>query len=104
MIYVDDMRLLAEVEGCRWPARWSHLMAGPDDDIAELHAFARKIGMRRSWFQGHAWPHAHYDVTDTVRRKAIAAGAVPVTAREMATMCMAAIAAHPERRKSGADR
>jgi Protein of unknown function (DUF4031) len=99
-IYVDDMRMPAKVKGCARPARWSHLMAGPADDIADLHAFAAKLRLRRSWFQEQGWPHDHYDVTDTVRRAAIKAGAVPVTSREMALMCMAVVKADPERRRA----
>jgi hypothetical protein len=72
-VYVDDMRLPARVGQLR--ARWSHLTA---DTKTELHAFAARIGLRRSWFQDK--PHGlwHYDVTDTKRRQAIAAGAVPI--------------------------
>jgi hypothetical protein len=81
-VYVDDVRIPARVG--RISARWSHLMVGPYDDIAELHAFAARIGLRRSWFQNKPWPRAHYDVTESKRQQAIAAGAVPVTWREAA--------------------
>ena len=79
-IYVDDYRVPARVG--RLNARWSHLSVGPDDDIAELHAFAARIGLRRSWFQAKGWPRDHYDVTDSKRQEAIAAGAVAITWRE----------------------
>jgi len=82
-VFVDDYRQFAAVGRVR--ARWSHLFAGPFDDLAELHALAVHIGMSRSWFQGppeHPWPRSHYDVTDSKRRAAIAAGAVPITWRE----------------------
>lgn len=84
MIYVDDFRVPARVG--RLNARWSHLTAGPDDDIAELHAFAAKIGLQRRWFQAKGWPRDHYDVTDSKRTEAIAAGAVAITWREGARM------------------
>jgi hypothetical protein len=58
------------------------MFVGPDDDLAELHELAGRIGMRRSWFQDKPWPRAHYDVTDSKRAQAIAAGAVPVAALE----------------------
>lgn len=79
-VYVDDWRQQARVG--RLSARWSHLFAGPDDDIAELHDLAAKIGLRRPWFQAKGWPRDHYDVTESKRREAIAAGAVAVTWRE----------------------
>lgn len=75
-VYVDDWRQQATVG--RLTARWSHLTVGPEDDIAELHAFALRIGLRRSWFQDKPWPLAHYDVTESKRQAAIRAGAVPI--------------------------
>lgn len=81
-VYVDDWRQRACVG--RITARWSHLTVGPGDDLGELHAFADRIGLRRSWFQDKPWPRAHYDVTDSKRQQAIAAGAVPVPWREAA--------------------
>lgn len=43
-VYIDDMRRPARVG--RLNAVWSHLMADTDD---ELHAFAARLGLRRSW-------------------------------------------------------
>jgi hypothetical protein len=82
-IFVDDWMQKARVG--RLNARWSHLTAGPFDDPAELHEFAERIGLKRSWYQGppkHPWPRSHYDVTETKRQEAIRAGAVPITWRE----------------------
>ena len=65
--------------------RWSHLFADSQD---ELHAFGQSIGLRRAWFQpgkpaggkpSRLW---HYDVTDAMRARAIAAGAQPIGIRE----------------------
>lgn len=67
-VYVDEF-------GPGW-GRWTgggHLLAS---DLDELHAMARRIGLRRSWFQDRTFPH--YDVTAPKRRAAIAAGAVPI--------------------------
>ncbi|AXH67842.1 hypothetical protein J4T99_gp036 [Mycobacterium phage Bromden] len=72
-VYVDDMRMPARVG--RINARWSHLMADTD---AELHAFAFKLGLRRSWAQYPGTWKSHYDVTDTKRREAIKLGAVEI--------------------------
>lgn len=72
-VYVDDMRMKARVG--RLDARWSHLMADTD---TELHAFAARIGLRRSWAQYPGTWKSHYDVTDSKRAQAIAAGAVAI--------------------------
>lgn len=90
-VFVDDWRQPAKLG--RWPARWSHLMVGPGDDLDELHAFAARIGMRREWFQDKPWPRAHYDVPEVRRRAAIAAGAVTITWREGGRMRLEALAA-----------
>ena len=45
-VYVDDARIPARVG--RWDSSWSHLFADTQD---ELHAFAARLGLRRSWFQ-----------------------------------------------------
>jgi hypothetical protein len=81
-VYVDDWRQRARVG--RITARWSHLTVGPGDDLEELRVFAARIGLRRSRFQDKPWPRPHYDVTDSKRQQAIAAGAVPVTWRDAA--------------------
>lgn len=64
-IYVDN-------EQIPWRGKlWCHLVA---DSLPELHEFAQRLGLRRSWFQtGSIYPH--YDVTIAVRAKAIALGA-----------------------------
>ena len=88
-VYVDNWRERARTGRGR-VAVWSHLRVGPGDALAELHAFATGIGLERRWFQDKTWPHAHYDVTDTVRRAAIAAGAVPVTWQQAGRQMLAA--------------
>ncbi len=81
-IYVDDLMqhgtpggyrgkdaAQAERVGARNGHRWCHLFAD-DADCEELHAFARRIGLRREWFQGN-----HYDLTPGRRAAAVRAGA-----------------------------
>lgn len=95
-VYVDDMLMRADVpNGSRVVrGRWSHLIADTEE---ELHEFAARLGLRRSWFQepkgigtlplnpeslkAQQW---HYDVTMTKRAEAIRLGAVAVTQRQMA--------------------
>jgi len=77
-IYVDDMQMPARVG--RLTAKWSHLFVAPATDLEELHAFAARLGLRRSWFQGPpAHRHPHYDVTSSKRALAIKLGATPVS-------------------------
>ena len=95
-VYVDDFRVQARVG--RLSAKWSHLTVGPFDDVAELHEFAQRIGLRPSWFQDKGWPRDHYDVTESKRQEAITAGAVAVTWRESGQMRTRAIDA---RRSAG---
>ncbi|MGT2430927.1 DUF4031 domain-containing protein [Cupriavidus basilensis] len=64
-IYVDD-------ECIPWRGKqWCHLVA---DSLTELHDFARRLGLRRSWFQERS-VYPHYDVTVSVRDKALVLGA-----------------------------
>jgi hypothetical protein len=65
--------------------RWCHLMA---DDLAELHAFAAKLGLRRSSYQGPpktAVPH--YDITAFERDRAVRLGAVACGRNEIVAVC-----------------
>jgi hypothetical protein len=77
-VYVDDMRRTAAVAGRN--DRWSHLMA---DSSEELFAFAVAIGLNPEWVQKPGTHREHFDVTDGVRRRALAHGAVPVDFLEL---------------------
>jgi len=61
------------------PEKWvggGHLFT---TDIAELHAFARRLKLRREWYQNkERFPH--YDLTANKREQALRLGAVPVEA------------------------
>lgn len=67
-VYVDDM--YKHPIGHFGRMKMSHMVA---DTFSELHDMADKIGLARKWFQGD-----HYDVSMSLRRKAIAAGAVEI--------------------------
>lgn len=73
-VYVDDMRRHATVGRIR--ARWSHLLA---DTRQELDDFAARLGLRPEWIQKAGTVFEHYDVTDTVRGRALALGAKSIT-------------------------
>ncbi len=64
-----------------WPAHgtvWGHLVS--DLNLAELHAFAASAGISRRGFDLD-----HYDVPAARYADLVAAGAVPVSFREMIT-------------------
>jgi len=64
-VYVDD-------EQIPWRGRlWCHLVA---DTLVELHDFADRLGLKRSWFQCKSI-YPHYDVTTSVRDRALRLGA-----------------------------
>ena len=67
------------VDDAVWPwrgRRWAHLVS--DEDLGELHVFAARLGLDDRLFQGD-----HYDIPDVVREAAVAAGATPVSSREL---------------------
>ncbi len=65
MVYVDD-------ELIPWRGKlWCHLVA---DTLPELHGFARRLGLREAWFQAKS-VYPHYDVTVSVRDRALTMGA-----------------------------
>ena len=75
-VYVDDARI-------RWRGRhWSHMIA---DSAEELYRAAEALGLRREWAQDRGRT-LHYDLPDSVRERAIAAGvAEPIHWRELGT-------------------
>lgn len=73
-VYVDSERI--PYRGMRM----SHMVG---DSLEELHEMAEKVGLRTRWFQ-HSWIGIpHYDVCDSVRKRVIFMGAIPVTRAEM---------------------
>lgn len=64
---------------------WFHVVSTVGSD--ELHEFAQKLGLSRSWFQSSAEGTAsadHYDAHKNRHGRAIALGAALVTTRELA--------------------
>lgn len=71
-VYVDKLR------DWGWKLGPScHMIA---DSNEELHEMAKKIGMKREWFQTKSSPH--YDLVESKRKKAIALGAIELGDRE----------------------
>lgn len=73
-VYVDDMRARFRT------MIMCHMIA---DTEAELHAMADRIGVARKWFQGD-----HYDIAESKRALAVAAGAVEITWRQCGVMAV----------------
>lgn len=65
-VYIDS-------EAIRWRGReWCHMVA---DTLEELHDFAARLGLQPHWFQNHG-RYPHYDVTVSVRSRALRMGAI----------------------------
>jgi hypothetical protein len=100
-VYVDELRGYA-TEDIKQPARrygrrWCHLTADTED---ELHTFAARLGLQRSWYQrpkrnGGAfhWYLSHYDLVPSKRALAVLLGAVEVQLREQAERFAAELSA-----------
>jgi len=75
MIYVDDVEI---------PFRnmiMSHLMPGPGTSIHELITFGKKIGLRRYCVQLNS-DVPHFDVSKSMKARAIKNGAIAISTRE----------------------
>lgn len=77
MIVIDDARVPAH------DRLWCHLAS--DTSFDELHAFVAPFAIPERAFDGD-----HYDVPRERRDEVIAAGAVPVTSRELVALLIAA--------------
>ena len=79
-VYVDDMYKYPFGRFGRM--KMSHMAA---DSTEELLAMADRIGLARKWLQ-HAGTHKeHFDVSMSLRTKAVAAGAIEI---DMRTLCL----------------
>ena len=69
-VYVDNMR--ARLVMC-------HMLADSDLELLEM---ADRIGVARRWHQYAGTPRSHFDIAQSKRALAVAAGAVEITMRE----------------------
>jgi len=93
MIYVDELRryFQAPKPGSeRWFGNGKESCHLTADTPEELHAFAQRLGLRRSCAQSSGYT-LHYDLIPQKRARAVALGAREVTARERARMIAAQI-------------
>jgi hypothetical protein len=72
--------------------RWSHLAS--DLSFEELHAFAQSVGLPPLAFE-----RDHYDVPDSYYEAVVAAGAVPVSPRELVRRITLAGLRRPKHRR-----
>ena len=77
-VYVDDARIEAKVRSRTRTisAQWSHLSA---DTTGELLMFARRLGLKTKWLQHRGTPLEHFDVTESLRRRAVRFGAIEIS-------------------------
>jgi len=75
MIYVDAM--MACLPNARWPYREACHLFCDVGRLAELHRFARNLGLKREWFQEHK-DLPHYDLNRTRREAAVKLGVIEV--------------------------
>jgi len=71
VVRVDEMRVPGRGPTC-FRGGSCHLTA---DSLEELHRFAIRIGLQRTWFQNHPLL-PHYDLTKSKRALAMKAGAI----------------------------
>lgn len=71
-IFIDELekypREMISLQARKFGRQWCHLWT--DGDIEELHKFAQKIGLKRSWFQDKK-NFPHYDLVASKRFYAI---------------------------------
>lgn len=75
--------------------RWCHMFSDEEDPaLPELHAFARRIGLQRGWFQDQPRRAlCHYDLVPSKRALAVRAGAREIATREWARRTYTALLA-----------
>lgn len=73
-VYVDTMK--APFRGMKM----CHMVA---DTTEELLAMADEIGVQRKWIQKAGTPHEHFDIAQSKRKLAVAAGAVEVSRMDL---------------------
>ena len=86
-VYVDPPQTWND----RFP-NYCHMWA---DSIEELHEFATKLRLKRTWFQHQRRGFPHYDVSQGKRYLALQMGALPVTSADMVKWV------HENERKNG---
>lgn len=98
-VYVDDMYKYRMGQYGRM--KMSHMVA--DGGEQELIRFATRIGMdvRHIQHRGQGRGRVHFDISKSMRSKAVKEGAEEITLRELAVMCAKWNAENARRRQAG---
>lgn len=80
MVYVDDASIVNDEDYLVI----SHMLA---DTHEELVAIARRCGVPGKWIRRQGTAYEHFDVSKTMRRKAVLDGAKEITRHEAALIC-----------------
>lgn len=100
-VYVDELRTIrpadSKPQAQRNGDRWCHMTA---DSEQELHEFAARLGLKRTWYQVGGrkvwhWYLSHYDLVPSKRALAVRYGAREVSLEEMAARFVVELHAHP---------
>lgn len=78
-VYVDDLRATVQFPG-HMPWKMSHMIADTRDELDEM---AEILNLKEKWKQKAGEQLEHYDVTENYRRRAIKAGAIPISVHEL---------------------
>jgi hypothetical protein len=87
MIYVDDIIYWpgdVAPRAQKYGRKWCHLWCDPGEED-QLHAFAKRIGLRQEYYQLHRVVN-HYDLVPSKREIAIFQGAIPMQMIEWLTL------------------
>jgi len=83
-VYVDPLMTVVpqNSQAKRHGNQWCHMIC--DGDLEELHEMAKKIGLKRSYFQCPPKVSLpHYDLTPSKRELAIKHGAISASPEEL---------------------
>lgn len=65
---------------------WCHMMT--DGTTDELLNFAKQLGLRPNWIQKKNTPYEHFDLSPSIREKAVTIGAIEISSKEMVKHCI----------------
>ena len=64
-----------------------HMVADSHEELVEFAT--QKLGLKAEWIQAEGTYREHFDVSKTVRQRAIRLGAKTITRRELVELCRA---------------
>ena len=83
-VYVDTLTACQSTRA--WPfIYYCHMVA---DTQLELDVMAKRLGLRREWFQWRPGKLPHYDLTASKRKQALKLGAREISGRDLVARFM----------------